>query len=447
MKLRDMRVKLTTIAVGDDVDGAMLLRIAQIGNGTAYSANNPLALPQIFLKAVRVVRSPLIREGDFTPVVLASGSGMSAGLRDIPALSGLVLTRPRKDPTVTLAMAAPTGEPVLAHWNVGLGQVVAFTSDAHAWARNWLDWPGYERMWTQLVRVASRPPANGGVLATITERSGQLIIRSEAADATGLPRMGLSMPTTVYAPSGAAKELTLVATGPGTYEATLPAEESGSYIALVKPRDGAGVRLAPALAGSTVQEGAEYRTLTSNKELLERIAAKTSGRVLDARFPQNANVFDRTGIPPAEAIQRLWQQCLLLAIVVLMLDIANRRIAWDRFTSGAFGARAALVGSRGAAAVAGLRQALEAASGPATAVPSIALGETQAKELAMAARDRRRQQRLAGLGSATPPGAQPSRPSAEISDATDRATSPEGGGLLAAKRRAAQRFDDERASS
>lgn len=452
--LRDMNVKITTIAVGDDADPEMLRRIAVIGGGAAYSANNPLALPQIFLKAVRVVRSPMVREADFTPVVLSSGSGMTSGLGDVPPLGGLVLTRPRQDPTISLAMAAPSGEPVMAHWSVGLGQVVAFTSDAHAWASRWLEWPGYERFWTQLVRVASRPPLGGNVRASITQRSGQLTIRAEAFDADGAPALGLSMPATVYTPGGGSREVNLVATGPGTYEAALLAEETGSYITLIKPSDAGGTRLIPVLAGSTVQEGAEYRTLSSNIDVLRQVASFSGGRVLDPRSPQSANLFDRSAIAPSVAIQRLWQQCLVLAIVLLVLDIANRRIAWDRMTSSAFAGRLAQSAGNAQASLSQLRRAAESvAQGTGRTEPSLALGDAQAQELIRAARDKRREAKLRGVASQTPAPQRssteqaPQPPGATVVDASSRTPDAANGasetGLRAAKKRAAQRFEDE----
>ena len=52
---------------------------------------------------------------------------------------------------------SPLGEPLLARWRQGLGQAVAFTSDAkNRWAVDWLRWPGYAKFWAQLVRSSMR---------------------------------------------------------------------------------------------------------------------------------------------------------------------------------------------------------------------------------------------------------------------------------------------------
>ena len=42
-----------------------------------------------------------------------------------------------------MPLVSDKGDPILAHWQYGLGRAVAFTSDAKAkWARDWLGFPG-----------------------------------------------------------------------------------------------------------------------------------------------------------------------------------------------------------------------------------------------------------------------------------------------------------------
>ncbi len=461
-KLVDMGAKVSTIAVGDDADLGGMSNIAGIGNGTYYYASNPNALPKIFLKAIRVVRTPLVREGDFVPVLLPSGSPMVAGIgAEMPALGGLTLTRPRTEPTIALAMVAPTGEPVLAHWNVGLGQVVAFTSDSHKWATNWLSWPGYERLWTQIARSASRAPGGGDVQATAVVRDGQLTIRAEARDENGVPLAGVQVPATVYAPDGSTREVTLTAISPGVFESVSPASQTGSYVAIVKPQQ-QGRRMSPAIIGTTLQEGAEFRTLASDERTLAEIAKAGGGRVLEIAKPAEARLFDRTNIKPAEAVTPLWKFLMPFALVALLVDIAMRRVAWDRFLSARFKTAAAakevlaekMRATSAAASVSRVKSRVEETV--AASEPSLALSQQDAAALAAAARDRRRAQRLAVAApvkadsGATGPGAGGSSNAgagaqAQTTSAAPVVTEPEkdeGSGLLAAKRRAAKRFDE-----
>ena len=44
-------------------------------------------------------------------------------------------------------------DPLLVRWQYGLGRSAVFASDATArWATNWLDWPGFDLFWSNLVR-------------------------------------------------------------------------------------------------------------------------------------------------------------------------------------------------------------------------------------------------------------------------------------------------------
>lgn len=437
-------IKISTIAMGNDASVDTMEQISAKGGGSFYNVINPASLPRVFLKIVRIVRTPLIREVPFEPVIPPTGSPLLMGLGEPPPLGGLTLTQAREEPNIINAMLTPEGEPVLAHWVFELGQVAAFTSDAHHWAARWLDWPGYRTFWTQAVRSLSR--AGGGRLMQAETRAedGRLRLRLDAADDAGRPIDQLEVPATIYDPSGARREVRLSQTGPGLYEAVVAADQPGSYVSIIKPRS-ATRRLTPIIAGAALSSGAEFRALESNTALLEQIASITGGRVLDLDQPQAAALYDRAGIAPSRALAPLWRPLLFWTLLILLLDIGTRRIAWDRWISREFGSdlrRAAqdAVRERGDQAqrtLAGLRGRR---STPETAA-GLSLGEEDARQLARAASDRRRAQRLAELRSAGRADASaatsidPAQP-AEPPEPADES------GLRAAKRRARERFEE-----
>jgi uncharacterized membrane protein len=437
-------IKVSTIAVGDDADLKTMSIMAERGDGAYYHAINATMLPKIFLKAVRLVRTPLVREQPFDPVIMPTGSPMVSGLSAPPPLGGLVLTQARPEPTIVNAMMTPTGEPLLAHWNVGLGQVVAFTSDAHDWAKEWLAWPGYAKLWTQVVRSVSRPPSSRNFQASSRAESGALRLHLEAVGDDGKPMEGLDVPATVYGPSGDPRQVRLTQAGPGIYEAQVDAPESGSYVSVIKPASGQR-RLAPVIAGSTILEGAEFRAKQSNDQLLAAVAQRSGGRLLSLSAPAQADLFNRHGIKPREAVTPIWRMLLVWALGIFMLDIATRRVAWDRWVSRRFRpeleeelAAEKVRGIGAQRTMAGLRTRLESEPAPDLSA-TMALSEEDAKELALAARDRRRAQRL----SASRPGPAPAAPNTASTPPTP-ATQSESS-LLAAKRRAAERFEDGQA--
>lgn len=449
-------ISLSTIAVGDGADTAMLAVLAERGGGTYYRVTDPNMLPRIFVKAVRVVRTPMIRQAPFQPRVVGVGSPVVEGLGRVPILRGLVLTQPRGEPTVTMAMEAEPGEPLLAYWNAGLGRVAAFTSDAHAeWAEEWMGWPGYTRLWTQLVRQIARPQADRRAELTTELVGDELRIRLEAIDDEGRPQDLLTVPGTVYAPDGSSREVQLVQTGPGTYEGSAPAPGSGNYVVLLTPRLGERP-LAPVLGGASRATGLEYRRLRSNITLLRKIASATGGTwhdiVADAR-PGKVNLFDRSNVPPMEARVPLWRTLLAWAVVVMLLDVGTRRIAWDRLIGRRFGQglrkhAAEAVRDRTAQAARtlaslrerGKREEQEPAPGAAV------LSAADAKRIVQEQAERRRAERAAARRAAA--AAAPAKPAAappEVkAEAEPKVEGEEGAptsGLLAAKRRARERYE------
>ena len=326
-------IRVSTIAVGDGADTETLRAIAVAGGGEYYRVIDPNLLPQIFIREVRVVRKPMVRETVFQPRLVGAGSPLTAGLASpLPSLGGLVLTQPRPEPTAIDAMVAPDGTPVLAHWNVGLGRSVAWTSDASRWARAWIESPDFATLWNSIARATARPASSEQYDVTTEVRHGRLRVRLDAADEHGDPLDLLTVPGTVYTPSGQKIPITLEQTGPGVYEGDAPTTESGAHIVTLTPRLG-GRRLAPVVAGAAGAISPEHRRLQSNIGLLRRIADITGGRVLAWDATDPAELFDRAGLAPTRAMSPLWPMLLAWAVVVMLVDVGTRRVAWDRLLS------------------------------------------------------------------------------------------------------------------
>ncbi len=445
-EMRRDGITVSTIAVGDGADTDTLSETAVRGGGAFYAVSNPNVLPRVFLKAVRVVRSPLVREGAFVPALLASGSPMTEGLGDPPDLNGLVLTRSRPDPGITYAMVSEAGEPLLAHWQVGLGQVVAFTSDAEAWAGGWLAWDGYRLMWTNIARQAARAPVSSSGEVSATVRDDELAVRFEAFDENGAPLDGLVVPVTVYDPTGGEPSVVrLRQTAPGVYEGTGVARDTGSYVLVATPARG-GTRLSPSFGGASVGSGVEFARVTPDRERLDAIARAGGGRVLDPTAA--ADLFDRSGVEPRRAMSPLWPVLMWWALLVFMIDVGTRRIAWDRLVSKRFGAdwRAAAAdavrdrSARAQESVGALRGSKRAPRASVVRAKALDAGDAarvaaeQRRARVQVERDRldaiREKMAKKPAGSGAPDPAPVERPD----------TGDEEGGLLAAKRRARERY-------
>jgi uncharacterized protein YegL len=452
-------IKLSTIAVGDDADYETLRRLAQLGDGEFYPVRNPRTLPRYLVDSVQIINKPLIKEVPFVPVVLPTGSTLTMGMESAPVLDGLVITAPRPDPKATVEMSHPEGEPLLAHWQVGLGRVAAFTSDSDGrWSRRWIEWPGYAKFWTQLVRTITRPSTSPDTELVTQITEDRLLITLEAAPGGDGRIDYLHVDGVVYTPDGEATPIRLRQTAPGQYETSVAAAAPGNYIVALSPRRGSR-RLAPVIGGMSQSASPEFRRFRSNVALLEEIAQITGGRALDITRPAAADLFDRSELPASLSALPAWQTILWLALGLVLLDVASRRLAWDSGLLRRLLAQAlARVGAgrvRGREAAATLatlrrvsgqldkqlearsaeagRQIAERARGQGKRPPPAAAGAPPEPSKVSAALN-------ALLGKSTPPPARPPQPPPPADEA---GSTPTTSSLLAAKRRARRRLGEE----
>ena len=345
--MRRAGITVSTIGVGDGHERETLAQIARLGGGQYHPVDDPALLPQVFVKEARTIRQNLIKEGVFEPARTGAGSPITRGIGFDQPLRGMVLTGPRSDPRIDLALVHPDGEPLFAHWQVGLGRVAAFTSDASTrWAAPWTvapGWPGYADFWTRTIRAIGRPTAardaellatvDGDTLRLILEVPGEesadrsdpepesAAVRGSSADAIG----------GVLLPDGTVAEVSLARTGPGRYEGSLPAPASGNYVAslfLGGTATGDPARAA-VYGGTSKPPGLELRDFRPDTAALRRVAEVTGGRVLDLAAPEAAGLFARDVEFRSVSSRPVASLLLPILVALLLLDAANRRIAWD----------------------------------------------------------------------------------------------------------------------
>lgn len=350
-------IRITTIAVGDDPDEELLARMAQRSGGEYFAVRNPAMLPRVLVDSVQVINKPLIKEGEFRPIVRPTGSTLTAGMDSAPPLYGLVITAPRPDShaaaglqridrednsssasstrrayiggPVTIEMSHPDGEPLLARCQAGLGRVAAFTSDADgSWSRAWLNWPGYAPFWTQLARTIARPTMSHDAELTTSISDGRLLMTLEVTRGEEGFLDYLQVDGTAYTPDRRSVPVRLAQVAPGRYEGSIPAPSAGNYIVALNPRSG-NRHLAPVIGGTSQSTGRELARYQSNLALLEQIVQRTGGRRLDIDDPLEANLFDRTGLTPVISSLPAWRPFAWLALALFLLDVACRRIAWS----------------------------------------------------------------------------------------------------------------------
>lgn len=244
-----------------------------------------------------------------------------------PLLHGYVATELKPAPA-QLILASDRGEPILARWRVGLGQVLAWTSDVkNHWAVDWLRWAGFSKFWGQLVREHMRHERNHE-LDMQTEVVGDEVhavvdafTPSERFDNDLVSALTVQGPQ----PGGEEREVSMRQTAPGRYEARFRLEEYGSFLLRAKHGrdmpDGARKPVSDSYGRVSNPYPREYSSFEPDRAKMARIAELGGGEA----SPDPPAVFD-----PGDARVRyhkpLWPLFVAAALGFLLVDLLLRRV-------------------------------------------------------------------------------------------------------------------------
>ena len=336
-KMVDNKITCSTVAIGYGchVMEPTLRDIANKTGGKFYAARNPKQLPQIFVKESKVIRRPLLVEQAFYPQVYYAMSELWAGFpaaMQVPELDGLVLTSPREDPMVEMPLIRKTDDgddPVLAHWRVGLGKTVAFTSGYWPrWGKHWTNWGSYSKFWSQVVRwtMSSGRRGNYDVVTRAEGSRGRIIVNALDQESNYLNFQNLT--ATIAKPEGETESVSLTQVGPGRYEATFELDRTGQYVANVTVvNEQTKLSESVSHAGLSVPYSPEYKELEPNNALLDEVVSLSGGKVWDLARYEDVDIF-RHDLKPTRTQQPVWDWVLAWVLLPLFLfDVAVRRLA------------------------------------------------------------------------------------------------------------------------
>ena len=323
------RITISTVAVGSGSDQKLLMEIAEEGAGRYYFTDRADNIPRLFLKEASEVSRRSLVEERFHGLISRRhrGSQVFSGIdwRRAPALLGYVSTRAK--PRAEVLMRTPRGEPLLARWRLGLGQVWVWTSDVkNKWAHHWLRWPGYAQLWRQLIRDARRVERTDPVLAMKTQiDQGVLEVAVDAVDADDRFIDDLLSTVRVEDPNGESQELTLSQVAPGHYVGRVPLKHLGAY----RVRGEHHARAAPedsmtSSANVTWPYPDEHAVGEPDSRKLHALAEATGGLA----NPSLSALFDTEGRTTAIRVDRR-ARWLWLALGLLLVDVLVRRLSFD----------------------------------------------------------------------------------------------------------------------
>lgn len=318
------RITISTVGIGSGADMNMLGDLAKWGGGREYFTQDPYNVPQIFAKETVTASKSAIIDQPFIPQRIKPTQVLSGIDLDLaPFLLGYVATQPR--PTAEIFLVSDRGDPVMASWQYGLGKVVAFTSDAKArWASDWLEWPGYGKFWTQLVRDTMRKTTLSNFQAEITKDKGIAHLAIDALSENGEFLNELDSDISLIGPDLKKKNLAISQTAPGKYELEFPTKEIGPYFLNIMQKQSGDI-VNTQVTGTVVSYPEEYLVSNANEPLLTQLSSVSGGK-----YSITAEDAFRPPENPVVLRIHLWRPLLIAALFLLLIDIALRRIDMRR---------------------------------------------------------------------------------------------------------------------
>ncbi|MBZ0300784.1 MAG: VWA domain-containing protein [Anaerolineae bacterium] len=357
---REQDITTSVIAIGGG-SADFLKDMAEAGGGNYHVVDLVETIPSIFTQETVLASRSYIIENPFVPVLTANSPIMD-GIRSAPPLLGYVATTPKQTAQVILRGPAPFNDPLLASWQYGLGRAVAFTSDATSrWAANWVTWADFTRFWSQAVRWTITEGTSNNLESRVLLEGEQARLVVDARDDAGNFLNGLDLQASIVDPSLQANQLKLRQVAPGRYEALFDPGSEGAYFLGISGQGtlNGSPRQLRQTTGWVLSYSAEYdvQARGANVNLLNEIAQMTNGRDMrdDTALPFVHNLVARNAFTP------LWPWLLLTALLLLPVDIAQRRLIITR--SDLRRARLALFGNRGAAVAEGPSERLSSLIG------------------------------------------------------------------------------------
>ncbi len=342
-------ITVSAVAVGDGADLALLQTIAARGGGRFYHTRDPASIPRIFTRETtrftptNLVEAPS-RIRKTRPARAIEGIPFAAA----PPLGGYARARPRRGAEVLLVSG--DGDPLLARWQLGLGQVLVWTSDiTPRWSGEWLRWRPFNKLWGQVARSALRRPAGRSLPMSIALELDRAVVQVRAFDSEDRQLAGLQgtlrvidVAATGPIPTTTSRSIPLSPAGGGSYRAELSLGSAASLLLTAElqgdSREGP-LRLAGhgQLAIPPLREllppGAEQASdALSGRPLLRAVAARTGGAevgtdlapLLDAG-PAGDGVEDEVDV-----WQPLRKLLLGAALALFLAEIATRRANFRR---------------------------------------------------------------------------------------------------------------------
>ena len=301
-------ITVTTVALGEDANYAVLGKMAETGNGRMYAAGPFDSLPRIFTKETMMISGAYVQNRVFTPVITDASMTDFPGF---PELSGYLAVTEK--PIAVVSLCSDREDPILAWWQYGAGRVLCWTSDIRGgWSAAFLNWDRGAEFFAGV--ISHILPDRAG--------SGEFSLKEGAAAWTGEAPADASRATAVIIrPDGGKETLKLERVADDRLEGRTDTALPGAYAVRLTLEDGKGKELGTAEGGCVVGWTGEYDQRQEDTGALEELARQSGGKVCGG--PEELLSFPDTA---AKRKTDLTPLLAGLAMLLFLSDIAQRRL-------------------------------------------------------------------------------------------------------------------------
>lgn len=319
-KINNGGITLSTVAVGADSDQGLLQSLATQCDGRFYYTDVSTGLPKIFEQEIILSGKSYIVNEEFVPVITSNSEIIEGLMTDgVPTLLGYIGSTAKDQATVILQ--SEKGDPILSAWQYGLGRTIAWNTDAkNEWTANWAGWDNYVQLWDNMINyVVSNTSVNGDSLEVVQE--GKTAVISYTTDDYNQNTSVKAICTDV---DGNVQEIMLDPVAPGQYQATMDMENMGVYTISLQNYQGERVQ-SSMITAAAMQYSPEYRfDLVSDG--LDSYVSQVNGSYIT----YEDSIFEER-MESVRSRANLALPFMLAALILLMLDIAARRLNVDYF--------------------------------------------------------------------------------------------------------------------
>jgi uncharacterized protein YegL len=321
----DHKITISAIGLGQDVNRPYLEKLASTAGGKSYFLNDPSGLEQILLHDVKEHTGTVAIEKPIAVDIKHPSDLLDkVDMTKVPNLKGYV--RFEAKPSADEVLQADGKDPLLVHWQYGLGRATVFASDAKArWASDWLGWNGFDTLWTNIFRDLLPRGVESEATPSFDAANQDLVVdyhlslKSDAPDA----------PPDIFAigPGDFRKPVQLSRVSPLDYRARV---HIGDTQGLFRVRPLNDSRIFPEVGLYRPEE--EMNEYGSNPNLLKSVSEATGGRF----NADPGQAFENDG-QAIESSARLWPVLLALAILLNLAELIMRK--WRGIVETVRGAR------------------------------------------------------------------------------------------------------------